>query len=370
MKLMFAVSAALGECAQAIYMAYYAKSQGDSICFVTKQTKIFDHVTSQGFDVFLASDTETTKKMVEDIDPDVLFLANSKSTYKGKYSLLLERPNSKALVSCLDSNWIFLDDKRLLASKPHYEVAPFIDRIYVVFPKSIFDANIAENGGHYRISDDYLGRIYTPGFIPSGINVSAEEKTALRKSLAVRDDQKLVFVYFGFYQRQIVPRFAAPFRTAINKINNCDDTVVAVTRHDLGFDAPWLRKIGYVKTDRHFETLVAASDLVVKHHGMATLCQCVRHHVPMLCLVPSPQEPIPYYKHSKHFEIIPFEKLGLCRSFPYAGSARMLQSNIESLIFDDVTVQRMVTAQRKHFSRGEPRCYRDMIKCLKKNARR
>jgi len=168
MKLTYIVQG-LGELSQAESFALFTKKYNDKNIFITRTDKLAKVIRELGFKVFISKNTDSTLSLVRTIDPDVLFLCNSKTVYMHSNSIIKRPPpNPRPLISCFDSNWLFLTDKRLEFQSPKW-----LDLIFVVIPKRIFNAGLERNGGHYRISPLYAKKIFAPGFIPSGEKITA-----------------------------------------------------------------------------------------------------------------------------------------------------------------------------------------------------
>jgi hypothetical protein len=108
MKIAHVVGMALGELAQAKAVAFYTRKRGARNIFIAKEPRLISAIKDDGFEIIPTEDTSTTRKIVNRINPDVLFLCNSKSVSIAD-DPILDRPplHPKPQICLLDSNWLF-----------------------------------------------------------------------------------------------------------------------------------------------------------------------------------------------------------------------------------------------------------------------
>lgn len=349
-----------GEWAQAESFALYAKGNDTENVFVTDDGGLERAIRDTGFSVHIAQTPRETRELIRRLNPDVLFHCNSKTVHKDPSSLMKEPPlDPRPFSSCFDSNWLWLRDER-----SPFQAPDWLDLIFVVMPKPVFDQGLLENGGHYRISEVYRDKIYNPGFIPSGREVSKTQKEKVREKLGVKKEEKLIFSYFGTRQEFIIDDYIKCLERIAPSLN-VKVFIKLAERLQLP-KCEWLATRDWLTMDEMIE-YPAASDLVIQHHGLGTLPKIIRNQVPALCIAPEPEGEYPYYRHSPYFETEAFRKLGLCNSITYGFSTEVLKENIESLLFDDLVISKMKKSHATYFEEGEEKAYDKLIKEL--NAR-
>ena len=382
MKIAYVVGIALGELAQAKAVAFYAKKKGDQNIFIAKEPGLISSIKSDGFEGIPTRDTSTTRKIIKRLNPDALFLCNSKSIFIVGDPILNKPPlPPKPLICSLDSNWLFSQDKRSFFKAPTW-----IDRIYVVMPSEIYQMGLIENGGHYKIPKMFKEKISCPGFVPSGNRVSTATKERIRKNLKIRENEKLIFVYFGFLEKVLAPAFFPVLKELIHKFSQNNKSIKVLFTGKYTLEEKWVIHGGWIKTEKEFNTHLASADLIIQHHGLGTLPKAIRNQVPVICLVPEIKKDIPYYKHSEFYEIQPFKRLNLCETLPYSISSRnkcihLLSSKLDptsdisipaqrlkklltNLLYDKGKIKSLQNAQKRYFESGEQNIYKDLIYLL------
>ncbi len=363
MKLTYVV-AGFGEYAQAQSFALYAKKKGNQNIFIINDNRLVKLIKEAGFDFLISKDADSTKKIIKELNPDVLFLCNSKTAYIYDDSIMKEPPLSpRPFIASFDSNWLFLDDKRL-----NYPVPKWIDLIIIVMPKVIFNKGLYKNGGHYKISKIYEDKIFCAGFIPSVSKVSSLKKREIRNKLGVKKDEKLIYSYFGTKEKFIIKNYIKDIIKIVNcfkKENKKIKVFIKLTKKQKIPDYDWLITKEWLTKD-DFTKYIASSDLVIQHHGLGSLPQIIRNQVPVVCIVPDIKGKYPYYRHSPFYEIESFRKLGLCYSMPYSFFSKTLKEMMNDLLYNPIKINDMKKAHKKYFKEGEKRAYKKLTEELKK----
>ena len=386
MKIAYVVGMALGELAQGKAVAFYAKKKGDQNIFIAKEPELISSIKQDGFEVIPTRDTSTTRKIIKQLKPDVLFLCNSKSVSIVDDPILNEPPlPPKPLICSLDSNWLFSQDKRAFSKTPVW-----IDRIYVIMPPEIYQMGLMEKGGHYKIPKIFKERISCPGFVPSGNIISTAAKKSTRNSLKIRGNEKLFFVYFGYLEKIYAPVFFPVLKKVIHQFsqNHKSIKVLFIGKHTL--PEKWVIRGDWIKTEKEYNTHLASADLIIQHHGLGTLPKAIHNQVPAICLVPEIEKDLPYYKHSEYYEIEPFKRLNLCETLPtkivsrranktmhfflsepekypisdISISHQNLKERLTNLLYDEGKIRSLQDAQKKYFESGEKNLYKDLINLL------
>ena len=364
MKIAYVIGGYPGEFAQAESVASYTKSKGDQNIFIMKNRRLI-WMAKEKFEVIYTKNTDTTRKIIKQLKPDVLFLCNSKTTFMRKNSILKKRPFSpRPFICSLDSNWLFLEEMEF------FKAPSWIDRIYAVIPQDIYKWGFIEYGGHYKISDTYKNKIFCPGFIPSTNKIDIAERKQTRKELNIGKDENLIFVYFGAKENRIVPDFFPKIEKIINQFIRNGKRMKVLFKEMREKRAArgkiYLREKWFIRktrvTTKEFDAYFASSDLVIQHHGLGTLPKVILNQIPVICLVPDIKKDLPHYKHSSFYEVQPFRRLNLCYTLPYTVSYQELRKSMESLLYNKGEIKRMRRAQKKYFESGEENLYDDLGK--------
>jgi hypothetical protein len=352
----------LGEFAQAEASALYAKEKDNEIIFIVKNKKLIDIIHNYEFQVFHSENTSTTKQIIKKIKPDVLFLCNSKTVYMYKDSIMKEPPfEPRPFICSMDSNWLFLKDKR----NP-FQAPTWIDRNYVIMPYEIYQIGLIENGGHYKISKMFKEKSYCPGFIPSSEIIGENIKKSRRKELKVKRNEKLIAIYFGAREDIIATTFFPKFIRIIEELHQSNHEIKVWFEGKINIKKEWMTRTIWAKTGQEFDASMASADLVIQHHGLGNLPKVIHNQIPVICLVPELKKKLPYYNHSEFYEIEPFSKLNLCYNLPYTVSVEKLRRSIMELLYDKEKIHEMKKAQKKYFKSGEENLYKDLIQCYHK----
>ena len=350
-----------GEFAQGESFAFYARSRGAQNIFATSDQRLISIAQDDGFKIIETKNPAATKRIIKQLKPDILFLCNSKTVFN-QDAVLEIKTSPGVYTTSLDSNWLFL--KQFLKEKRNpYKVPEWINRIYVVMPPEIYKMGLIENKGHYKISNCYKKKIFCPGFIPSGKKLNLAKKKQIRRELNLKENEKLIFFYFGWRENPLFPKIFPKLENIIEEFKQKGQQIKVFfkARKKRDVRKKWLIQKAWVTTEQ-FDSYLASSDLVIQHHGLGTLPKIIHNQVPAICLVPEIKKDLPYYKHSEFYEIEPFQKLGLCHSLPYTVSQQKLKESIESLLYNKEEIKKMKRAQGKYFKKGEENLYNDLIK--------
>lgn len=335
----------LGEAAQGVAVALYAKARGTDVRFVSTTGQCHEYIAGFGVEDILYSNEPPTaqlrirvNRVIEDYSPDVVFCCNSKTTEKMFHPESgEERPN--CLIVSLDSNWLFKD------------MPAFFDRFFVVFPKDIFERN-----RNYVIDDD---RVQPVGFIPSGYEFSQEEIGSVKRKLGIKDE-KVVFAYFG--RGPTVRAFLVDtLLEAMSQMEEAGKKTKTVLVADRAVERPNMIGIEWLASDRDFALYLAASSCLVSHHGMPTLAKAILANVPVISFVPDVDSSA---KRSEVCELEPFEELGLCVTLSYSASPQELKGALEEIIFGQKG-REIKQEQVKYRVKGEATVFEEVTRLLR-----
>ncbi len=343
-----------GEFALAESFALYAAQKSHENIFITDEARIQKALGEQHFSAHLATSPQDAQDLLHSLQPDVLFHCSSKTTHMYDFSLMKEFTlKPKPFSVSLDANWLWLEN-----GKSPFRTPDWLDLIFVVMPKPIFQQGLHEYGGHYKISRIFRDKICNPGFIPSGDTISSSRKRQVREALGIGDG-KLIFSYFGTREPLILENYLKALEQIAPALGLKVFLKLAQRRELPRFD--WLITEEWLSREE-MGAYIASSDLMIQHHGLGTLPKAIRNQVPAICITEEVNGDYPYYKHSPYFEIDAFKKLNLCRGIHnYDFSLEALQEHIESLLFDRVAICQMKDDQKKHFEAGEAKAYQTLI---------
>ncbi len=361
MKILFLVRG-LGEYAQAEAFAKFAISKGDECLFLLARVEDLElyikAVKKNGFKYQVTKNPDETEKLIYEYNPVVMFLCNSKTSR----DFIKRRPKiKKLLVGSLDSNWTYNNCGSM------YKVFSWVDNFFAVMPKRIFDIGRAEHGGHFKISQKILDKIYCPGFIPSGRDFSQKEKDTVRKNLNMKKGEKLIYLYLGRgvtfrWKWYLVPSLTCVFDELYKEYKNFK--VLFVGEHKI--ERTWAFSQNWVDRTDYLENIIASSDLVIQHHGLGTLPRVIRSRVPVICLTPKIFPKMPHYIASYYFEIEPFAKLGVCINMQIVNPLDVYLSNIKDLLLNNKMRNNMIVKQKDIFCPGEENLYNFIIDKLER----
>lgn len=349
-----------GEFAQAESFAFYIRKRGDQNIFITDDPRLIAIAKDDGFEAIESKNTTMTKKIMKRLRPDVLFLCNSKTVFMYKDSILRTKISPGVYTCSLDSNWLFLKDKR----NP-YKVPEWIDRMYVAMPSEIYKLGLIENGGHYKISKEYKKKILPVGFIPSGNKLNPVKKQQIKRELHIKRNEKLIFFSLGSVEEYGFPKFFPKLKKVVEELQQEGKKVKVLfktrNRKKQDLKEKWLIQKVWVTTEEYDNYLVS-SDLTILHHALGTLPKVIHNQVPAICLALKIKKDLPYYKHSGFYEIEPFRKLDLCYNLSYTISYQELKNSIENLLYNKEEIVKMKKAQEKYFEKGEENVYKDLTR--------
>lgn len=353
MKFLFLVLG-MGEYAQAETVAKKAQANGIE-CFFGISKNLESIVAAEKFSFELVENDADTQKLIQKVRPDVLFLCNSKTVRDA----IRQKPEPKPYIVTLDSNWLFGQEQR-------WQVFPWIDKIFVVFPQKIFDAALKENGGVYEIPFENFKKISCPGFVPTGEKIAEKRKAEIRRKFGLEKGEKLVFAYFGkgpTFRDFLLPKFIQ----AIESLHAVGKGIrVFWTGPKTGLEKDFFIE-QYNLTSQEFVEVLGSADLVVQHHGLGTLAKVIHNEVPAICFIPEKYDVKPKeFVHSPSYEIEAFEKNGVCKSLLYAASPEELANAIDSLLYDKNISETMKEAQKEIFEAGEGNVINEILRAIKK----
>lgn len=342
----------LGEYAQAVAIAPLIREKANTVLFLTDNAFLASLIEKDGFLLTFLTRPDEANEKLKHIEANALFLCNAHTTRI--YNLV--RPKQIKWIFSLDSNWLFNNEKYKKLNLPKLLTYPWIDRPYLLFPRQFFLSNLKENGGYYEIDEVFKKKIITPGFIPSGPHFTYEQRRELRKKIGLLDNQKFVVSYFSkpeFHSSQIkeyIIQFERYVKSAINAINSTVD--IPIAHFDLtslwnNFSASI--NISPLATN-DFDKIIGISDLVVMHYGYGTLPKVFANQIPVLCLIPRPDNHV----HTNFFELKPCID---AKAIEHLFFDQVTQSSIEdiarSLLFDPAAIKQMKLNQARIFSKGE-----------------
>lgn len=342
MKILFVVHG-LGEYAQAQAVADLLQKKGKNIFFLCKDKLIKDIAFNDNFSII--DEKDNINNILNKTEADALFLCNSHTniTYN------LSRPNKIKKVFSLDSNWLF-NNKKYDSEKSHkFYTYPWIDMIYALFPKPIFEANFKENGGYYEIEKYFKNRIYCPGFVPSGNSLNSSEKIILRKKYRINNGKKIISLYFGdrtFHSGNYNKMVAETMRTIsliLNDLKNINKIDFEIRKLDA--DVPDKQK-----SSIHFDEELSISDLVIMHYGYGTLARVFHKKIPVICFLPPVESEI----HSNYFELSPLIKKDAIKHFFFDKYEKTeLKDTIVNLLLNESAIKDIRRHQENIFVPGE-----------------
>jgi len=344
MKILFVVKG-LGEYSQAQPIAKIFQKNNEQISFITEDKFVKEIIINDRFDLIEYS--TNINSLLKEIKADALFLCNSHTT--NIYQL--ERPKNIKKIFSLDSNWLFNNKKYLDLGLKKFYTYEWIDHMYVVFPKSIFEANLKENKGYYDIDKFFKNKIYCPGFIPSGETYSDIQKRSIKNKFNIRDDVKVISVYFGNHQfhsdvyNQAVKDIEHKIGTIINELHS-NNSIIDYQMIKLNGNHIDLN----IKDSISFDEEIAISDLVIMHYGYGTLPKIFHKQIPVISLIPKVNNDY----HTNFYELSPCIRKNALKYLIFDEfNIRELKELILSMIFDKNLIENIKINQKKLFEKGE-----------------
>lgn len=342
MKIIFVVHG-LGEYAQAQAVADLFQKKKENIFFLSRDSMIKDIAFNDNFSVM--EEKNDINGILGKTEADALFLCNSHTNIQSN----LLRPKKIRKVFSLDSNWLF-NNKKYDGNKSHkYSTYPWIDTIYTLFPKTIFEANLKENGGYYEVDQFFKKRIFCPGFVPSGKSVNFLGKKILRKKYNINNGKKIISLYFGdraFHSNEYNRMVAETMRTISIILNDLKATNnIDVEIKKLDSDVPNKRK-----SSIHFDEELSISDLVIMHYGYGTLARIFHKKIPVICFIPKVENEL----HSNYFELSPLIKKDAIKHFFFDKYEKTeLKDTIVNLLLNESAIKDIRNHQNDIFVAGE-----------------
>ncbi|PJE62873.1 hypothetical protein COU88_02610 [Candidatus Roizmanbacteria bacterium CG10_big_fil_rev_8_21_14_0_10_39_6] len=342
MKIIFVVHG-LGEYAQAQAVADLLQKKRENIFFLSKDKLIKDIAFNDNFSVL--DEKNNINNILDKTEADALFLCNSHTNIP--YDLT--RPNKIKKIFSLDSNWLFNNKKYDSENFHKFYTYPWIDTIYTLFPKPIFEANLKENGGYYEIEKYFKNRIYCPGFVPSGTSLNSSEKLILRKKYRINNEKKIISLYFGdrtFHSRNYNKMVAETMRTIcliLNDLKNINKIDFEIRKLDE--DVPKKQK-----SSINFDEELSVTDLMIMHYGYGTLARIFHKKIPVICFIPPVENEI----HSNYFELSPLIKKDAIKHFFFDKYEKTgLKDTIVNLLLNESAIADTRRHQQDIFISGE-----------------
>lgn len=302
--------------------------------------------------------TPTLKKLSSLINkekPDKVILCSSKSFIHDNQNFIFESPWPKISTYTLDSNWLF--EQSPLPSK----YIRWAKKYFISMPETIFKKGLKKNGGHFNIPKETLKKIICVGLIPSYNKLNKNRILKIRKNLHTKENEKLIFCYFSgrgagekfWVLEKLIKASKQIFNSKI-KIK-----VIAVGQLEKNNHLSNSSMIHYINPSKlNFETfyeILASSDLIFQHQGLATLSQAISAQVPVIanvCL----KSTLPYFALHR-YEVEPFARLGVCLLFHKTTSIKIVQKNIFDLLFNKQKKEEMIENQKKVYQKGEKKLF-------------
>jgi len=352
-----------GEIGQGMAFARYALSRGNFVALSVPQAEYLPliYLRHSRFSSLIIKDSIALKKTLNSKKIDILVLCNSKIfTRNDNFPKYPPEPKLPSL--SIDSNWLF-------GPSSLYPSNPWVDRYCLNLPEPIFQLGLKKNGGHYGIPKKILKKISVVGLIPSYRPLSSQEKNKIRTHYKVHKNEKLIFLYtsIGYLIKPVV--FLKAYAVA-KKLRAKGKKVKVIYFGEPPSaslktkDRRWFLVRPRTDTE-HFSKVLASSDLVFQHQGLATLEQAIGAQVPVIANVKDPK----YEKHPKRhmhaWEVGPFAKYGACAMFFFDDSSDTIVNCAEDILFNKKRREAMRRKQRALYEKGEEKVYNEAIKLLK-----
>ncbi len=349
-----------GETGQAVSLANYFVQNGEKVVFCLVQKVNLPFLRGKPFSVYHTPFPEDLKKIIISENPEAVLYFNSK-IWKNNGKFQTKRISSSCRHVTVDSNWLFNEK-----GYPDFRYISWADRYFVNMPKSVFLLGLRRNGGGFSVPDNTLERIEATGMIPFYKKISQKKKKDIRKKLNVKEDEKLIFSYFGgfgaghrvwAFQKLISSLKEIQKRTKIKLVYSG----LKENLNDKYFLNDWIIHKENMPSEEFFETL-SSSDLVFQHQGLATLAQAICANIPVIANVGTiPGWSIP---RIHIYEVEPFQKEGLCLMQKKSDLVTQSIKNISMLLFNQREREKMISCQKKHSQRGELYIYKKLKKIV------
>jgi len=342
----------LGEYAQTESFARVLFSYKWQVYYFTPSIRLYKIIKQGEFPVRFINSPYLLNKAIENSKANLLILGNSKTTLP---YLLKRRPCNIDYIISLDSNWLFGQTKK-------YAVKKWIDKYITVMPPKVFRLGLKEYGGHYTIPPSYLNKIYSPGFIPSGMRILKRDKELFIQKNKIRSQYK-IFAYFGkgITYRKYGRHYFKRIIQILDELSKSLDFVLIMYTPEIlkKENYPWLKCFPW-RGEKDMETAISIADLVIQHHGLGTLPKVIRHRRPVICFTfDKPKENI---IHDPYYEIEVFVRLNLCKHLTISSSDLLIKETINNLLFNKEEIKKIKEAQKKIYKPGEENLYRYLKK--------
>ncbi len=356
------VSMGAGEFSQAVGAASYISKRGEKIIFCALQEINLPFLEGDVFPKHHTPTPEKLKKVVLKEKPDIILYFNSK-IWKKEKSFRAKSPFPNIPSITVDSNWLFNEKKY-----PDFPHLKWSNKHLVNLPKNIFHLGLKENGGGFSIPPNTLKEIKPVGFVPFHEKVSQKRIKEIREKYCIKKDEKFIFSYFG--------GFGAGHRLwALEKLLKAVDKLIREGRKikiiyvgsekgvcSKKMKKNWITHEKLVSWDL-FSEILSSSDLVFQHQGLATLTQAIYANIPVITNVKRfTGKKIPeIHLH----EVTPFEKTKTCIMQKASTSQKEVCKNIENLLYNKKSREKIIKGQKNNFYRGENAIYHEAKKLLK-----
>jgi hypothetical protein len=342
MKIIFLIKG-LGEYAQACAVGKMLVNSNEDAIFITNNDFICNIIRNDGFPLKQIKKKDHLQTILDNQQADALFLCNSHTTT----SYTLNKPKNIDKIFSLDSNWLFNNKVYM-----QYKTYQWIDVIYCLFSRLYFERNLKANGGHYQIDNIFESKIYTPGFIPSGIRLSPIEKMKARLVFGLKDEDKLLVAYFGLseFHSPVFARWSSNVINNVNKIIKTMNFSKVCKIHFINLSDIETIKHYKINNAASFNKIIGIADLVIMHHGYGTLPKIFNNQIPAICFSTLPEE----VEHCPYYELKPAIELGAIKHLFFENYREYdLRSLIIKLLFDKEMINKIRQNQRNIFIAGE-----------------
>ena len=351
-----------GEIGQGMAFARYALSRGNFVALSVPQAEYLPLIRLRypRFSSLIIKDSTTLKKTLNSKKVDILVLCNSKIfTRNDNFHKYPPKPKLPSI--SIDSNWLF-------GPSSPYPSNPWVDHYCLNLPEPIFQLGLKKNGGHYKIPKKILKKISAVGLIPSERPVSCQEKNKIRTHYGIHKNEKLIFLYTSIGSlikpvvflkaSEVVKKLRAEGKK-IKVIYFGDPPPVSLNAED----HRWFLALPRTNTE-HFSKVLASSDLIFQHQGLATLEQAIGAQIPVIANVKDPKYEKYPKRHMHAWEVGPFARYGACAMFFFDDSCDTVANCAEALLFNKKLRDSMRRKQRALYEKGEEKVYNEAIKLL------
>lgn len=346
-----------GETSQARGFARYVHHHGGQITFTISQKINLDFLKDDknDFDIQYAQNVEELYALLALKKPDILVICNSK-IWGSKSMIHIQPPNPRPLTLCIDSNWLFNPEQL-----PKFRFVAWADKYLINIPKKIFELGLVQHGGHFQLSEKIRSKIEPVGFIPFHHPLTTEERQAIRHRYKISKEEKLIFAYASGFGAGHHGWILETLRNAVLKLRSKHHPIKVINVIPQQCITPQLQsepdwRLFTALSAQEYYQLVAASDLVFQHQGLATLAQAISAQIPTIANVEidpfTPTLPLIHF-----WEVDPFARAGVCRLHSNETSLQQVVESIETLLFNKTICRAMKKIQRQHHENGEMKAY-------------